>query len=227
MRAITLVIVSTLGGLWAYYGIEVEPQVHVRGTLRRVENDSLNNEGLRLARRGRKADALAHFERARDLAPDDSVIEANLSTQRAVVRRDAWERALGLLTALAVVVLGGVWVWRGVRAVRDRCRLRRLRLRGEPYMVVRPGDDRAEFELRFSDELDRGLLRRHPLTIVWSCARHGKHMRSHPPARVSGRACTVELNEERVERLRRYPGEWRGFLYLGKTQVGEAAARVA
>jgi hypothetical protein len=36
----------------------------------------------------------------------------------------------------------------------------------------------------------------------------------------------VQLDGERLERLRCYPGEWRGFLYFGRQQVGEAAARV-
>jgi len=226
MRAITLVAATALGCLWTYYAVEVEPG-RQPGTLRTVDGAALNNEGVRLARDGRAGDALAHFERARDLAPDDPVVASNVAVQRAVVRRGAWERALAVITGAAAVVLGGAWLWRGARALRDRRRLRRLRLRGEPYVVVRPDDRDAELELRFSDDVDRGLLRRHPLTIVWSCARHGKHMRSRPPARAEGQRCTVELNGERVDRLRRYPGDWRGFLYLGKTAVGEAAARVA
>ena len=69
-------------------------------------------------------------------------------------------------------------------------------------------------------------MRRHPLTIVWSCAGQGKHMKSRPPVRVEGRALKVRLDKDRIERLRRHPGDWKGFLYLGKTPVGETAARV-
>ena len=69
-------------------------------------------------------------------------------------------------------------------------------------------------------------MRRHPLTIVWSSAGHGKHMKSQPPVKVDGDSATVELDEDRLDRLRRYPGDWNGFLYLGRTQVGRAAAKV-
>ena len=52
-------------------------------------------------------------------------------------------------------------------------------------------------------------------------------MKSRPPVRADGRAVTVKLDQDRLERLRRYPGDWKGFLYLGRTAVGETAARVA
>jgi hypothetical protein len=51
-------------------------------------------------------------------------------------------------------------------------------------------------------------------------------MKSRPPAEAKGRKLRVELEGKRLERLRRFPGEWKGFLYLGKTQVGKAGARV-
>ena len=51
-------------------------------------------------------------------------------------------------------------------------------------------------------------------------------MKSRPPVEAEGRCCTVKLDRDRLERLRRYPGDWKGFLYLGKTPVGETAARV-
>jgi hypothetical protein len=100
-----------------------------------------------------------------------------------------------------------------------------LKLRGDPWVRIAPEDKKVELPLRFSEPLN-GLIRRHPLTIVWSSARQGKHMRSQPPVAVHGKKCTVKLNEDRIDRLRRHPGDWRGFLYLGKTQVGETAARV-
>jgi len=133
-------------------------------------------------------------------------------------------------TLTHVMVVGGgivlllVLAW-GARGARDHARLARVRLRGDPWFVIARESDRAELPLRFSEPLGC-LIRRHPLTIVWSSARHGKHMKSRPPVDARGNALTVKLEGERLERLRRYPGEWRGFLYLGKTQVGEAAARV-
>jgi hypothetical protein len=51
-------------------------------------------------------------------------------------------------------------------------------------------------------------------------------MKSRPPVEAEGKALKVRLEGERLERLRRYPGEWKGFLYFGRTPVGEAAARV-
>ena len=71
-----------------------------------------------------------------------------------------------------------------------------------------------------------GLLDRHPLTVVWSSARHGKHMKSRPPLELDGRKAVIRLDGERLERLQRYPGEWKGFFYLDGREVGEAVARV-
>ncbi|MGH7163173.1 MAG: hypothetical protein ACREID_06800, partial [Planctomycetota bacterium] len=79
--------------------------------------------------------------------------------------------------------------------------------------------------LRFNEPVDR-LLARHPLTVVWSSAAHGKHMKSRPPVEGKGAEWNVVLEGDRLERLRRCPGAWRGFLYLGRSPVGEAAARV-
>ena len=69
-------------------------------------------------------------------------------------------------------------------------------------------------------------MARHPLTIVWSSARHGKHMKSQPPVEADGRKAVVRLDGKRLERLRSFPGEWKGFLYLDGRPVGEATARV-
>jgi hypothetical protein len=109
--------------------------------------------------------------------------------------------------------------------VRDGAKLSRVRVAGDPWFLIPNEGDKAELEVRFSEPLD-GLVRRHPLTIVWSSARHGKHMKSRPPVEAAGKALKVRLEGERLERLRRYPGEWKGFLYLGRTPVGETAARV-
>jgi hypothetical protein len=107
----------------------------------------------------------------------------------------------------------------------DGARLSRLRLRGDPWLRIRKRDTEADLSLRFSEPVS-GLLKRHPLTIVWSSSSHGKHMKSRPPVRARGRKIEVELKGERLERLQRYPGSWQGFLYLGRSLVGKAAARV-
>jgi hypothetical protein len=226
MRALTLILVALVLGLWGYYLVRVAPLDAARPVA--VEPDgeelsaaSLNNDGVRLAREGRDADALAYLRRARDFRPLDPVIARNASLQEARMRKAAWGRALAMGTGFALLVLLAY----GVRGARDRARLSRVRIKGDPWFVIPRDGDRAELPLRFSEPLGC-LVRRHPLTIVWSSARHGKHMKSRPPVEAQGRALTVMLEGERLERLRRYPGEWRGFLYLGRTQVGEAAARV-
>lgn len=226
MRALTLVLVVAVAGLWGYYLVQVEPldstpPVMVEEDGEEISAATLNNEGVRLARIGRQADALEYLERARDFRPLDPAIARNAARQEALVRKAGWRRALAGGTAAALLAL----LARGISGVRDRARLSRVRVKGDPWFVIPREGDRAELALRFSEPLGC-LVRRHPLTIVWSSARHGKHMKSRPPVEAEGRELTVKLEGERLERLRRYPGEWRGFLYLGKTQVGEAAARV-
>jgi hypothetical protein len=226
MRALTLVLVAAVAGLWGYYLAEVEPldsapPVAVDADGEELSAASLNNEGVRLARAGRQGDALGYLERARDFRPLDPVIAGNAARQEALVRKAGWRRALALGTSAAALAL----LAQAVRGAFDRARLSRVRVKGDPWFVIPREGDKAELALRFSEPLGC-LVRRHPLTIVWSSARHGKHMKSRPPVEAEGKALTVKLEGERLERLRRYPGEWRGFLYLGKTQVGEAAARV-
>jgi len=226
MRALTMILLAATLGLWGYYAALVMPAnsalpVAVRPDNEELSAASLNNEGVRLARTGRQADALAYLQRAHDFRPRDLVIARNVERQEARLRKAAWARVLLVASAAAVLLV----LWHGVRGVRDRGRLKRMRLRGERWFLIPRDTEHADLSMRFSEPLD-GLVRRHPLTIVWSSARHGKHMKSRPPVEARGRELTVKLERERLERLRRYPGEWRGFLYFGRTQVGEAAARV-
>jgi len=230
MRALTLILVAAVLGLWGYYLSLVAPLDSAVPVAVAAQGDdlsaaSLNNEGVRLARAGRDADALAYLKRARDFRPLDAVIARNAVRQEARVKKAGWARVLALGTLLATLDLLFAGLWHGVRGARDRARLSNLRLAGDPWFLIPREGDRADLSLRFSAPLD-GLVRRHPLTIVWSSARHGKHMKSRPPAEAQGCALKVKLEGERLERLRRYPGEWKGFLYFGRTQVGEAAARV-
>ncbi len=120
-------------------------------------------------------------------------------------------------------MVGGFWS--AQRRIRDRVRLAGLKVSGDAWVSIPREAEEASIDLRFTAPV-RSLLRRHPLQIVWSSAAQGKHMKSRPPVEAHGRKCRVQLNSDRVERLRRYPGMWKGFLYLGKTHVGEAAARV-
>jgi len=231
MRALALILVSAQLGLWTWFAFAVAPEDAARPV--RVPDDgrdepsaaSLNNEGVALDRAGRRGDALAHFERAHDFRPLDATIRTNLERQRARVRERAWLRALVPLAVLVAFFAVAMFVLAAVRRARDARRLRRVRLRGDPWVRIDRDADAAELRLAFSEDVDR-LVRRHPLTIVWSSARQGKHMKSRPPVVAEGRSVKVQLDAERVERLRRYPGDWKGFLYLGKTPVGETAARV-
>jgi hypothetical protein len=230
LRALILILLAALSALWGYFAAAVEPldsalPVAVPAGGDELSAASLNNEAARLARAGRHGDALAYLRRARDFRPLDPVIGRNAARQEARVRKDAWMHALVTATGAAAVVLLVVGVRRGVRGARDRARLSGLRLAGDPWFVIPREGAAAELALRFTAPLD-GLVARHPLTIVWSSAAHGKHMKSRPPAAAHGRALTVRLEGERLERLRRYPGDWKGFLYFGRTPVGEAAARV-
>ncbi|HEX5137997.1 MAG TPA: hypothetical protein VFY93_13560 [Planctomycetota bacterium] len=226
MRALTLILVAGLLGLSGYYVVRVAPLGSARPVAVQPDGEessapTFNNRGVQLAREGRDADALAYFRRAHDFRPLDPVYTKNVARQQARMRKAAFERVLAAGGGIALLL---VLAW-GVRGARDHARLARVRLRGDPWFVIPREGDRAELPLRFSEPLGC-LVRRHPLTIVWSSACHGKHMKSRPPVDMRGNALTVRLEGERLERLRRYPGEWKGFLYLGKTQVGEAAARV-
>jgi hypothetical protein len=230
MRALTLILLPAVLGLWGYYLARVAPRdsrppVAVRADGVELSAATLNNEGVRLARQGRHGDALEYLRRARDFRPLDPVIAANAARQEARVAKVGWARILGLGTVVAVLDLVFVGLWHLVRAVRDRAKLSHVRVAGDPWFLIPREGDKAELALRFSEPLD-GLVRRHPLTIVWSSARHGKHMKSKPPVEAVGCSLKVKLEGERLERLRRYPGEWKGFLYFGRTPVGEAAARV-
>lgn len=230
LRILTFVLMPAVLGLWGYYLAEVgpldsAPPVAVAPAGEEISAETLNNEGVRLSRAGRPGDALAYFRRAHDFRPLDPVIARNAARQEARMRKAAWGRALALGTAGAVLALVVAGLWHGVRGARDRARLSKLHLSGDSWFVIPRDGDRAELPLRFSEPLD-GLVARHPLTIVWSSARHGKHMKSKPPVMAQGRGLVVRLDGERLERLRRYPGDWKGFLYFGRTQVGEAAARV-
>ncbi|MHC4548204.1 MAG: tetratricopeptide repeat protein [Planctomycetota bacterium] len=230
MRALSLILISALAGFWIYYAAEVAPAadappVKVKADGEELSAATLNNEGVRLDRQGRPADALAYLERAHAFRPRDPTIAANYARQQARVAKRGWHRVLAGSTLAVVLFVLTTSVWRFVRWTVDRARLARLRLRGDPWIRIDPGEKAAELPLRFSEPVGP-LLSRHPLTIVWSSARHGKHMKSRPPVKTEGRACKVRLDRDRLTRLRRYPGDWKGFLYLGKTPVGETAARV-
>jgi len=231
MRALNLILISTLAGLWVYFAVDVAPEdtsppVAVKADGEKLSAATLNNEGVRLDREGRRADALAYLERAHQFRPHDTVIARNFEHQQARVARRGWVRVLAVGTLFVIVFVGVTTVLRFVRWVGDRARLARIRLQGDPWLRIEKRETSAEIPLRFSEPVGP-LLRRHPLTIVWSSAKHGKHMKSRPPVHADGRALTVELDQDRLGRLRRYPGDWKGFLYLGRTAVGETAARVA
>lgn len=230
MRALNLILISTLAGLWAWFAVEVAPQkssrpVAVKADGEKLSAATLNNEGVRLDREGRRGDALAYLERAHQFRPRDEVVARNVELQRARVAKRGWSRVLGGGTLFVILFVGTTTLVRFVRWARDRARLARIRLRGDPWVRIEEREDTAEMPLRFSEPVGP-LLRRHPLTVVWSSAKHGKHMKSRPPVRAEGRAATIRLDRDRLERLRRYPGDWKGFLYLGRTAVGETAARV-
>ncbi|MEE8106883.1 MAG: hypothetical protein V3T86_15220 [Planctomycetota bacterium] len=234
MRTIAFILLTALTALWLYFGVASE--YRLSGPLVRVEGPAmdgdaptsagLNNEGVRLAGEGRAEDALVYLERARDFSPEHPVIRANVDKQETRVWKDAFEQVLVAGTVIMGVLFGGGTIFTAFRALAEKRRLKRLHLCAEPALTIRPGQTHANFTLPFNRPLCRGLLRRNPLTIVWSCSGQGKHMKSRPPVKVSGQRLEVKLDRDRVERLRRYPGNWRGFLYLGNTPVGEAVARV-
>ncbi len=233
MRAITWILITSLLALWAYYGLVVAQEdaaAPVPVPVEKVEPDfpsaeELNNRAVELEKKGRHADALAYLERAYDFRPGDKVIQANLERQQARVERVGWWRALVTGTVLSsLFVFGGAFA-RMVRGWIEGCHLSRLQVRGEPRVRIERGADHAEIPLQFNRPV-QCLVRRHPLTVVWSSSKHSKHMKSRPPVEARGKTATLKLDDERIGKLSRYPGEWRGFLYVGGRQVGEASARV-
>ncbi len=230
MRSLVWITISALAALWGYFGVQIADRdfaspAYVAPDGVELSAPTLNNEGVSMFRLRRYGDAAAYFDRARAFAPTQTVYATNLLRAENRRHRDAWLRALVPGSAVAVLVFMALAVTRARRRGRRRRVLERLRVRNDAWIDVAPGVDEAELALRFNEPLE-GVVRDHPLTIVWSSSRHGKHMKSKPPVEVDGTKARVLLNRERIARLRRYPGDWKGFLYLGKTQVGEAVARV-
>jgi hypothetical protein len=228
-----MILLTALVALWAWFAIEVAPRdsrvprrpIAVAAEVDETTAESLYNIGVALNRQGRPADALAYFERARSFRPLEPSFARAVERQEARLAKRAWIRFLvpATLVVLVVLVVGAV---RGLfRRHRDRRLLRRLRLRGRNRFRVGPRDESAEFSLKFNHDLGR-LLDQHPLTVVWSSSRHGKHMKSRPPVEAEGRRAVLRLDAERLDRLREYPGDWKGFFYLDGREVGEAVARV-
>ncbi|MHC4937528.1 MAG: tetratricopeptide repeat protein [Planctomycetota bacterium] len=226
------ILLTALIALWAWFAIAVAPRashaprpVVIEKQVDGVTAETLHNMGVSLNHMGRPGDALAYFERAESFKPLDPVFAKSAALQRSRLEKRAWIRFLVPATVITLLVVLVGSIRSGLRSHRDRRRLRRLRLRGDRWFRIRSGDDHAELPLRFNHEV-AGLLDRHPLTVVWSSARHGKHMKSRPPVDLDGRKAVIRLDGERLERLRRYPGEWKGFFYLDGREVGEAIARV-
>ena len=232
LRATTWIFVSALLGLWGYFGAVIDelPTPTLQKVAERepyVEAAKLNNQGVDRRYRGGRGhlDALNYLERARDFAPDHPVITANYESQRARVKQKAWEIALGTMSAVGLGALFVLHMIARARGWRDRKRLRRLRLGGVRTVDIDPATEEAKLELQFS-EAPRGLLRRHPPSVVWTCAEQNKHMKSRRSVRVKGRDCRIHLDKKKVKQLLQYPGKWRCILRLGKTEIGEAKARV-
>lgn len=233
MRTIALFLVAALLTLWGWFFIEVAP-LDARRTHAVPVDESLEettsaatllNQGVELDRAGRPADALLYFERAREFRPQESTYQIAVERQRARLAKRGWMRLLVPATALTMLFAAFAFIRGVLHGVRDRIRMRRLRLTGENWFRIRPEDKDAALPLRFNGNLGK-LLKRHPLTVVWSSARHGKHMKSKPPVDTEGSNAILKLDGKRLERLRRYPGEWKGFLYLGGREIGNATARV-
>ena len=58
MRALNLILISTLAGLWVYFAVEVAPEnttppIAVKADGEKLSAATLNNEGVRLDREGR------------------------------------------------------------------------------------------------------------------------------------------------------------------------------
>ncbi|MEM8884343.1 MAG: hypothetical protein AAGD14_09755 [Planctomycetota bacterium] len=233
MRTLLTISLTMLIALWCWFAFAVapvpargaapQPVMVLDGEQERVTAEALHNEGVALNRAGRPGDALLYFERAVSFRPLNETYRASAQWQRARLERRAWLRFLVPASALTLL-LGFVASVRGAfRRHRERRALRGLR--GDGWTRIGRGDDEAELNVRFNEEVEP-LLARHPLTVVWSSARHGKHMKSRPPVETMGRKAVIRLEGERLERLQRYPGEWKGFLYLDGHEVGEAVARV-
>lgn len=231
MRAIYLIVLSALAGLWGYYAVEIDqrdvstPVVVPVETTDKTNASSLNNMGVMLIRKGRPGDALAYFERAHSFRPDDPVILANYERQQARVVRRGWLRALLIGTAATLLFLVVSIVWRVTRGTMDRFRLAGLRVHGNRWLHIDPAAKDAKLTMRFSHSV-KGLVRRHKPNVVWTCAEQNQHMKSRRSVKVKGRECRVTLDGKRLKQLRKYPGKWRCILRLGRTEVGEAAARV-
>jgi len=232
MRAITIVLITAVAALWVWFAIAVGPQdahrpsrIITEKPLQGISAVSLHNEGVSLNEQGKPGDALLYFERARDFRPMDAQLIASYEQQRAFIAKRAWARVLVPSTLLVLVISAVAGVRGFVMRRRDRHALGRLRLRGGRWFHIRPSAEQAELKFRFNHDIRR-VLERHPLTIVWSSARHGKHMKSRPPVEANGRKAVVRLDGKRLERLRKFPGDWKGFLYLDGRPVGEATARV-
>ena len=236
MRAVAIVLITAVAALWVWFAIAVGPRD--ASLPRRIITEesrnadsvgvtavSLHNTGVALNERGEPGDALLYFERAHSFRPMDASLAVSHERQQAYLAKRAWVRVLVPATPLALVVLLVAAVRGMIVSRRDRRVLRRLRLRGGRWFRIRPGADKAELKFRFNQDIGR-VLARHPLTIVWSSARHGKHMKSRPRVEAEGRNAVVRLEGERLERLQRCPGEWKGFLYLDGRPVGNATARV-
>ena len=234
MRAFYWILITSLLALWAYFGLVVTQADSAAPVPIPVERktepgfpsaEELNNRGVELEHSGRHADALAYLERAHDFRPHDKVIQANLERQQARVKQVGWWRALVAGSVLSSVFVFGGAFFRMVRGWIEGFHFNRLHVRGEPRVRIERGARQAEIPLRFNRPV-QGLVRRHPLTVVWSSSKHGKHMKSQPPVEVDGRKAVVRLDGERLKRLRKFPGDWKGFLYLDGRPVGEATARV-
>ena len=226
------ILLTALIALWAWFALRVAPRashapspIVVEKQVDGVTAVGLHNTGVALNQQGRPADALAYFERAVSFRPLEPALAKSVALQRARLEKRAWIRVLVPASVLTILVLLIGGIRGGLRRHRDRLRLRRLRLRGERWFRIRSGDESAELPLRFNHDV-AGLLDRHPLTVVWSSARHGKHMKSRPPVDLDGTKAVIRLDGERLQRLQRYPGEWKGFFYLDGREVGEAVARV-
>ena len=234
MRAIALFLLTVLFTLWAWFAVEVAMQdsrrsrpVPVDATLATdaPTAESLHNAGVAAEHAGRGGDATLYYWRAHQFRPLSPVYRIAYDRSVARVQKRAWMRFLIPATALTILFLVFATLRRVVLRVSDWRRLRKLRLRGDNWFRIHSDDETVTLPLQFNRQLGR-LLKRHPLTVVWSSARHGKHMKSSPPVETKGRHATLRLDATRLERLRRYPGDWKGFFYLDGHEVGNATARV-
>ena len=133
MRAFAWIALTALLSLWGWFAFGVAAAdtrrpVPVEADGKELSAATLNNEGVRLDRRGRKADALAHFERAHDFRPLDATIAKNVERQSARVRVEGWLRLL-----VPASVLGSIFAvfafLRGLCGAIRGCTSRRARAR--------------------------------------------------------------------------------------------------